>query len=236
MSASSKNRRLILVRHGQSEWNLKKLFTGWEDVPLTDKGIDEAIKAGQDLKAFLKDDAIANMKVYTSVLERAIDTCDLILKECDSKWLSVARSWRLNERHYGDFQGQNKDEVKESVGDEAFLAYRRSYDGPPPIITREDPSVENIKYSNVPVAELPKSESLKEVLDRVKPFYVDNIYRDLQNNQTVLVVAHGNSLRALIKYVSEMTSEEIVTFELPTGEPMVLELDENMKFQNKYFL
>lgn len=228
--------KLILVRHGQSEWNLQNKFTGWEDVNLTEKGKEEAKNAGRSLAKFIEESQVEIADVHTSVLKRAINTNSIILDELGLSWLQVKRSWRLNERHYGNFQTKDKDQVKSELGEEDFILYRRSYDVPPPEIESEDNSVNNIKYRDIPKSELPKTESLKDVLIRVKPYYIDNIFSQIVNNGDVLVVAHGNSLRALVKYIMKMSKDEILKFEIPTGKPLIIEFNKDSEVQKKYFL
>jgi 2,3-bisphosphoglycerate-dependent phosphoglycerate mutase len=218
---------LILLRHGQSEWNLKNLFTGWIDVDLTELGRDEAQRGGNDLTKA----GIAPEIVHTSLQLRAIRTAEIALDACGRKWIPVRRSWRLNERHYGDLQGKNKKETAAQYGTEQFMLWRRSYDVPPPPL---DPEQEperwgyDDRYAALPRDVLPRAECLKDVLERMLPWWYDAIVPDLRAGRTVLVAAHGNSLRALIKHLDGMTAEQVVALNLPTGEPLVYELDERM--------
>ncbi len=219
---------LVLLRHGQSEWNLENLFTGWVDVDLSDLGREEARRGGADLAAaqLLPD------VVHTSLQVRAIRTAELALDECDRKWIPVRRSWRLNERHYGDLQGKDKKATSEQFGAEQVKLWRRSYDVPPPPL---DPMRQkkrwgyDARYASLPKDALPRSECLKDVLERMLPWWYDAIVPDLRAGATVLVVAHGNSLRALVKHLDGMTPEEVVELNLPTGEPLVYELDDDLR-------
>jgi 2,3-bisphosphoglycerate-dependent phosphoglycerate mutase len=219
--------RLVLVRHGQSDWNLKNLFTGWTDVDLTEQGIREATRAGQLLKA---QDITFDM-AFTSVLTRAIRTLWLILSEMELMWIPVERSWRLNERHYGALQGLNKAETTALHGAEQVKIWRRSYDIPPPPLEPDDPRhpCHDARYRNLDPAELPAAESLKTTLERVKPYWEDQIAPRLVAGQNILVAAHGNSLRALAKMLEDISEEEIVEFNIPTGVPRIYELDSNLR-------
>jgi 2,3-bisphosphoglycerate-dependent phosphoglycerate mutase len=218
---------LILLRHGQSEWNLSNLFTGWTDVGLTDQGEEEARTAGRlMLEEGLKPDVM-----FTSVLKRAIDTADLALEEAAWTDIPTKRHWRLNERHYGDLQGLDKKETATKHGDEQVLIWRRSYDVPPPVIAVDDkrhPSFDPL-YADVDPSELPGSEALSNVVERMLPYWFEEILPELKAGKTVLIVAHGNSLRALIKHLDEMSNEEIVDLNIPTGIPLVYELDDDLK-------
>jgi 2,3-bisphosphoglycerate-dependent phosphoglycerate mutase len=218
---------LILLRHGQSEWNEKDLFTGWIDVDLTPKGEDEARRGGRALAAA----GIVPTVVHTSLLTRAIRTADLALEELGALWIPVRRSWRLNERHYGDLQGRNKAETKARYGEEQFLAWRRSYATPPPPLpagdersARSDP-----RYAGLPPDVIPDTECLADVVIRLLPYWADGIAPDLKAGHTVLVAAHGNSLRALRKHLDGISDEDIVGLELPTGVPTVYDLDEDLR-------
>jgi 2,3-bisphosphoglycerate-dependent phosphoglycerate mutase len=219
---------LVLLRHGQSAWNLKNLFTGWIDVDLTDLGREEARRGGEDLAhAGLLPDI-----VHTSLQIRAIHTAELALEACNRTWVPVRRSWRLNERHYGDLQGKDKKETAAQFGAEQLKLWRRSYDVPPPAL---DPMTDkerwgyDDRYAALPRDVLPASECLKDVLERMLPWWYDAIVPDLRAGRTVLVAAHGNSLRALVKHLDGMTPAEVVDLNLPTGEPLVYELDDELR-------
>lgn len=212
---------LILLRHGESEWNAKNLFTGWVDVPLNEKGWGEAVRGGELLKA----EGVLPDVVHTSLLRRAIMTANLALDSADRHWIPVKRDWRLNERHYGDLQGKNKAETLEQFGEEKFMTWRRSYDVPPPEISagNEYSQEGDPRYAGEPT---PKTECLKDVLERALPYWDDAIVPDLKAGKTVMVAAHGNSLRAIIKYLDGIGDDEIVGVNVPTGIPLVYELDE----------
>ena len=218
---------LILLRHGESEWNAKNLFTGWVDVPLNEKGWDEAKRGGELLKA----EGVLPDVVHTSLLRRAIMTANLALDSADRHWIPVKRDWRLNERHYGDLQGKNKAETLEQFGEEKFMIWRRSYDVPPPAISadNQDTQVGDARYDGEPI---PSTECLKDVLERALPYWESAIVPDLKAGKTVLVTAHGNSLRAIIKYLDGIADEDIVGVNVPTGIPLVYHLDENLKPTN----
>ena len=215
---------LILLRHGESEWNAKNLFTGWVDVPLNDKGWGEAIRGGE----LLKEAGLLPDVVHTSLLRRAIMTANLALDAADRHWIPVKRNWRLNERHYGDLQGKNKAETLAQFGEEQFMTWRRSYDVPPPPISddSEFSQAGDPRYAGEPT---PKTECLKDVLERALPYWESAIVPDLKDGKTVLVAAHGNSLRAIIKYLDGVGDQEIVGVNVPTGIPLLYELDENFK-------
>jgi 2,3-bisphosphoglycerate-dependent phosphoglycerate mutase len=224
--------KLVLCRHGQSDWNLKNLFTGWHDVDLTEQGIQEAISAGKLLHELGYDFNIA----YTSVLKRAIRTLWLILDEMDRMWIPVVRDWRLNERHYGALQGLNKAETAAKYGDEQVHIWRRSYDIPPPALNLDDerhPS-HDVRYAGIDG--LPATESLATTLERVLPCWNDVITADLRAGKNVLISAHGNSLRALVKMLDEVSDDEITGFNIPTGIPLAYELDDNLKPISREFL
>lgn len=224
--------KLILCRHGQSDWNLKNLFTGWTDVDLTEQGTQEAITAGKTVAALEYDIDIA----YTSVLKRAIRTLWLMLDEMDRMWLPVTRDWRLNERHYGALQGLNKAETAAKYGDEQVHIWRRSYDTPPPELELADERHPSHDPRYAGIDNLPATESLKLTLDRVLPCWNDSIAPELRKGRNVLVAAHGNSLRALVKMLDEISDEDITGFNIPTGVPMEYELDENLKPLSREFL
>jgi 2,3-bisphosphoglycerate-dependent phosphoglycerate mutase len=224
--------KLVLCRHGQSDWNLKNLFTGWKDVDLTEQGIREAIDAGRLLKELGYDFDIA----YTSVLKRAIRTLWLVLDEMDRMWIPVVRDWRLNERHYGALQGLNKAETAAKYGDEQVHIWRRSYDIPPPELEADDERhpAHDPRYAGID--NLPGTESLKITLDRVLPCWEDTIAPDLRAGKDVLIAAHGNSLRALVKMLDKVSDEEITGFNIPTGIPLAYELDNNLEPTSREFL
>jgi len=216
-------RTLVLLRHGESEWNAEGRFTGWVDVGLSEKGAREAEYGGRLLaRAELRLDV-----VHTSVLKRAIQTANIALEAADLQWLPVRRSWRLNERHYGALQGKNKAQTREEFGEEQFMLWRRSYDVPPPPIADDDPlsQVTDPRYAALPSELVPRSECLKDVLERMLPYWYDAIVGDLVAGRTVLVSAHGNSLRALVKHLDGIGDEDIAALNLPTGIPLVYELD-----------
>ena len=224
--------KLVLCRHGQSDWNLKNLFTGWQDVDLTEKGIQEAIDGGKLLKELGYDFDIA----YTSVLKRAIRTLWLMLDELQLMWIPVIRDWRLNERHYGALTGLNKAETAAKYGEEQVHIWRRSYDTLPPVLDLDDDRnpAKDPRYAGI--EGLPEAESLKSTLDRVKPCWEDVIAPDLRAGKNVLIAAHGNSLRALVKMLDEVSDEEITSFNIPTGVPLAYELDDNLKPLSNEFL
>ncbi|QPG77349.1 Phosphoglycerate mutase [Brettanomyces nanus] len=227
--------KLILVRHGQSEWNSKNLFTGWVDVKLSEQGKKEAKRAGELLKeSGLKPDIL-----FTSLLTRAIQTADIALEEADMLYLPVVRSWRLNERHYGALQGKDKAETLEKYGPVQFKTWRRSYDVPPPPIenTSKFSQFGDARYSTVDPAVLPATESLELVIKRMLPFYQDVIAKELLAGKTVLVAAHGNSLRGLVKYLKHISDDDIANLNIPTGIPLVIELDDDLKLiKEPYYL
>jgi len=219
--------KLILVRHGQSDWNEKNLFTGWVDVQLSEIGRKEAGRAGELLKeSGLKPDIL-----YTSKLTRAIQTANIALEKADRLFIPVKRSWRLNERHYGDLQGKDKAESLKQFGPELFQTYRRSFDVPPPDIADDSEFSQfgDERYNNVDPAVLPKAESLKLVIERMLPYWQDVISKDLLEGKTVMIAAHGNSLRALVKHLDNISDADIAGLNIPTGIPLVYELDSNLR-------
>ncbi len=222
---------LILLRHGESDWNAKNLFTGWVDVPLTEKGRDEAERGGHlmDEAGFLPD------VLHTSLLRRAIRTAEIALDAADRLWIPVRRSWRLNERHYGALQGKNKKETKEQYGEEQFMLWRRSYDTPPPRIEDDDAcsQVGDPRYADLPDEIVPRTECLADVVDRLLPYWYDAIVPDLRTGRTVCVAAHGNSLRAMVKHLDGMAEDDVVGLNIPTGIPLVYRLDEDMRPQER---
>lgn len=226
--------KLVLIRHGQSEWNKENRFTGWKDVDLSEQGRIEAKTAGQLLKAegFTFDEA------YTSVLKRAIRTLDIILDEMDLMWIPVTKSWLLNERHYGGLQGLNKAETAAQYGEEQVLIWRRSYDVLPTLLEEGDErwAGNDPRYASIEKGKFPKAEALKETVERVVPYYEAEIMPKIKSGKRLLIAAHGNSLRALVKYLDFMSDEDIVHYNIPTGIPLVYELDENLKPIKSYYL
>ncbi|GAA2872257.1 2,3-bisphosphoglycerate-dependent phosphoglycerate mutase [Actinoplanes cyaneus] len=218
---------LVLLRHGNSEWNAKNLFTGWVDVDLDAKGEDEARRGGE----LLKEQNVLPDVVHTSLLRRAIRTSEIALHITDRHWIPVKRSWRLNERHYGALQGKDKKQTLETYGEEQFMLWRRSYDVPPPPI--EDDSefsqAGDARYADLPPEIKPKAECLKDVLERALPYWYDAIVPDLRAGKTVLVAAHGNSLRAIVKHLDSISDEAIAKLNIPTGIPLRYDLDENLR-------
>ena len=226
--------KLVLVRHGQSMWNLENRFTGWTDVELSEQGIKEAKEAGK----VLKEKGFEFDVAYTSVLKRANDTLKYILEELGEENIPVKKSWRLNERHYGALQGLNKDETKEKYGAEQVLLWRRSTDVRPPELSKEDKRYpgNDPKYSDLKENELPTTENLIDTIKRVMEYWNSDIKKDLETGKRVIIAAHGNSLRGLIKYLDNMTDEEIIKLELQTGNPICYELDDNLKPIRHYYL
>ncbi|GAA4283143.1 phosphoglyceromutase [Brevibacterium daeguense] len=216
---------LVLLRHGESEWNQKNLFTGWVDVPLTDKGRAEAARAGELLTAH----GLLPEISHTSRLKRAILTANLALESADRLWIDTKRSWRLNERHYGALQGKNKKEIRDEFGEEQFMIWRRSFDTPPPVLddSSEWSQAGDPRYANLGEA-LPRTECLADVVVRLLPYWYDAIVPDLQLGRTVLVTAHGNSLRALVKHLDGISDADIPGLNIPTGIPLHYELDESL--------
>ncbi|MFC0309588.1 2,3-diphosphoglycerate-dependent phosphoglycerate mutase [Gallibacterium trehalosifermentans] len=226
--------QLVFIRHGLSEWNALNLFTGWRDVNLSEKGVEEAKAAGRKLKEAGFEFDIA----FTSVLTRAIKTCNLVLEESNQLWVPQIKTWRLNERHYGGLQGLNKKEAAEQHGDEQVHIWRRSYDVLPPALAKDDPNSahNDRRYQHLPADVVPDCENLKVTLDRVLPFWEDQIAPALLAGKRVLVAAHGNSLRALAKHIEGISDEGIMDLEIPTGQPLVYELSDDLKVVKKYYL
>jgi 2,3-bisphosphoglycerate-dependent phosphoglycerate mutase len=226
--------KLILVRHGQSTWNVENLFTGWHDVDLSEKGREEAAAAGREIERA----GLAPKIAFTSLLKRAIRTLWLILDTTDRMWLPVERSWRLNERHYGALQGLNKAQTVAKHGDAQVKIWRRSYDVPPPALALDDPRHPRFdqRYADLDPKLLPSTESLKDTLARVQPYFESRIVPELKADKDVLVVAHGNSLRALVKMLDRMSESDIVDFNIPTGIPMLYELDGKLEPVSRRFL
>ena len=226
--------KLVLIRHGESTWNLENRFTGWTDVDLTSTGIEQAKNAGRLLKAEGYEFDLA----YTSVLKRATRTLWLTLDEMDRTWLPVEHSWRLNERHYGGLQGLNKAETAKQYGDDQVLVWRRSYDTPPPALEATDPRSErgDIRYANLKDGEVPLTECLKDTVARVIPFWNDSIAPTIRSGKRVVIAAHGNSIRALIKYLDNISDDDIVGLNIPNGIPLVYELDDALRPLRHYYL
>ncbi|HVT76021.1 MAG TPA: 2,3-diphosphoglycerate-dependent phosphoglycerate mutase [Acidimicrobiales bacterium] len=225
---------LVLVRHGQSEWNLLNVFTGWQDPDITEQGRTEAVDGGKALAAagLLPDVA------HTSLLRRAITTCNLALDACDREWIPVHRHWRLNERHYGALQGLNKKETEDTHGTDQFLLWRRSYDVPPPPVATDSPHhpINDPRYADVAPELLPATECLADVLVRVLPYWYDAIVPQLHEDKTVLVAAHGNSLRALVKHLLNISDAEIPSLEIPTGKPWVFQFNDDFTVKSEAYL
>ena len=226
--------KLVLIRHGESTWNLENRFTGWTDVDLTDTGVAQAKNAGQLLKAEGYDFDLA----YTSVLKRATRTLWHVLDEMDRTWLPVVHSWRLNERHYGDLQGLNKSETAQKFGDEQVLVWRRSYATPPPPLAADDARSErgDRRYARLTPAQVPLTECLKDTVERVLPFWNESMAPALKAGKRMVVVAHGNSIRALVKYLDNVSETDIVNLNIPNGVPLVYELDADLQPLCSYYL
>ena len=226
--------KVVLLRHGQSQWNLENRFTGWTDVDLTDQGREEAKAAGRVLKekGFVFDNA------HTSVLKRAIRTLWIALDELDQMWLPVRRDWRLNERHYGALQGLNKSETAEKHGEEQVLIWRRSYDIPPPALAEDNEHYpgHDPRYANLASDELPLTECLKDTVERFLPYWHEVIVPEIKEGKRVIIAAHGNSLRALAQYLDNLSEEEVLKLNIPTGMPLVYELDDDLKPIKNYYL
>lgn len=226
--------KIVLLRHGQSEWNLENRFTGWYDVDLSDQGRKEAAESGVVMKA----EGFEFDQVYTSTLKRAIRTMQLAMDGLDQMWVPVVRAWQLNERHYGMLQGLNKSETAAQHGEDQVKIWRRSYDIPPPALAEDDPRYpgNDRAYKNLDKKDLPLTESLKETVARVVPYWNEVIAPDVKAGKNVIIVAHGNSLRALAKYLDDMSEAEILELNIPTGVPLVYELDANLKPIKHYYL
>jgi 2,3-bisphosphoglycerate-dependent phosphoglycerate mutase len=229
-----KTTKLVLLRHGESTWNKENRFTGWTDVDLSEKGVQEAHEAGR----VLKKGGYAFDMAYTSVLKRAIRTLWIVLDEMDLMWVPVIRCWRLNERHYGALQGLNKSEMAEKYGEQQVQIWRRSYNVLPPALTKEDPRYpgRDPRYKNLNQNEIPLTEDLKLTVERVLPYWIDDIAPAIKNGQKVIIAAHGNSLRALVKHLDHIPEEEIVQLNIPTGIPLIYELDKDLKALRHYYL
>ncbi len=225
--------KIVLIRHGESQWNKENRFTGWTDVELSDKGNKEAIAAGK----LLKEEGFIFDKAYTSVLKRAIKTLWHTLEGLDLMWIPVERAWQLNERHYGSLQGLNKAETAQKYGDEQVLIWRRSYDTPPPALEKSDERYpgNDPRYAALSPEQLPLTECLKDTVARVIPYWEQHIVPDIKAGKRLIIAAHGNSLRALVKYLDNISDEDILKLNIPTGIPLVYELDEDMKtISSKY--
>jgi len=226
--------KVVLLRHGESVWNKKNFFTGWTDVDLSKKGVEEAHTSAK----LLKEGGYTFDVAFTSVLKRAIRTLWLVLEDMDLMWIPVERSWRLNERMYGDLQGLNKAETAEKLGAEQVHIWRRSYDTPPPEMARDDerhPGNDR-RYADMPIDEVPGTECLKDTVERFLPYWIDAIVPAIKAGKRVLIAAHGNSLRALVKYLDNISDEEIPGLNIPTGVPLVYELDEDLRPIKHYYL
>jgi len=226
--------KLVLLRHGESIWNLENRFTGWTDVDLSPKGIEEAHRAAK----FLKENGFVFDIAFTSVLKRAIRTLWIVLDDMDLMWIPVIKTWRLNERHYGALQGLNKLEMVEKFGEEQVLIWRRSYDIRPPALDKNDPRSprNDPRYRDLKEEEIPLTECLKDTVNRFLPFWHNNIVPVLKENKRVIISAHGNSLRALVKYLDNIPDDKIVHLNIPTGIPLIYELDNNLKPIKSYYL
>ena len=226
--------KLVLLRHGQSQWNLDNRFTGWHDVDLTDQGCEEAKAAGR----VLKENGFVFDQAHTSLLKRAIRTLWIALDELDQMWLPVRRDWRLNERHYGALQGLNKSETAEKHGEEQVLIWRRAYDVPPPALEKSDERWpgHDARYSDLTEAQLPLTECLADTVDRFLPYWHETIAPEIKAGKRVIIAAHGNSLRALAKFLDDVSDEAILKLNIPTGMPLVYELDEDLKPIKNYYL
>jgi 2,3-bisphosphoglycerate-dependent phosphoglycerate mutase len=226
--------KLVLIRHGESTWNLENRFTGWTDVELTPTGVEQAKQAGRLLKAEGYEFDVA----YTSVLKRAIHTLNYCLDEMERSWLPVVKNWRLNERHYGGLQGLNKAETAKQYGDAQVLVWRRSYDTPPLPLDANDPrgQRQDLRYSKLDAEQIPLTECLKDTVERVLPFWNESMAPAIKAGKRIVVAAHGNSIRALVKYLDNIGDEDIVGLNIPNGIPLVYELDENLKPIRHYYL
>ena len=226
--------KIVLIRHGQSLWNLENRFTGWADVDLTETGIAQAKVAGQLLRQEGYDFDVA----YTSVLKRATRTLWHVLDEMDQTWVPVVHSWRLNERHYGDLQGLNKSETAKKYGDEQVMVWRRSYDTPPPPMAADDARSErdDRRYAKLLPSQLPLTECLKDTIDRVLPFWNESMVPAIKAGKRIVVVAHGNSIRGLVKYLDDISDTDIIGLNIPNGIPLVYELDSQLKPLRSYYL
>jgi 2,3-bisphosphoglycerate-dependent phosphoglycerate mutase len=226
--------KIVLIRHGESTWNKENKFTGWTDVDLSEKGVEEALKAGEQLKK----DGFTFDLAYTSVLKRAIKTLWNVLNTMDQVWVPVIKSWKLNERHYGALQGLNKAETATKYGEEQVKIWRRSYDTPPMSLEESDTRYpgKDIRYAGLTKKELPLTECLKDTVERVVPYWENEICPQIKAGKKIIIAAHGNSLRALVKYLDNISDNEIVSLNIPTAMPLVYELDDNLKPIKSYYL
>jgi 2,3-bisphosphoglycerate-dependent phosphoglycerate mutase len=226
--------KLVLLRHGESTWNLENRFTGWTDVDLSEKGIAESHSAAK----LLTESNISFDLCYTSVLRRAIKTLWIVLEDMDLMWLDVIKHWRLNERHYGALQGLNKSEMTKKFGERQVYVWRRSYDVPPPALEKSDPRWpgNDPRYKSLSKKEVPLCESLKDTIARVMPYWHDEIAPNIKRGRKILIAAHGNSLRGLVKYLDNISDDQIPTLNIPTGVPLVYELDDDLKPIKRYYL
>lgn len=227
-------KKIILLRHGQSTWNLENRFTGWTDVPLTPQGEQEARQAGE----LIKQQGLVFSRAFTSYLRRAVKTLNIVLEVLNQEWIPVEKSWRLNEKHYGALQGLNKSETAAKYGEEQVQQWRRAYDVPAPALAAQDPRCPSadIRYRLVPPQYLPLTESLKDTIERILPYWKEEIFPRLEKEDNLLVVAHGNSLRGIIKYLKNIPDEQISKLNLPTGAPYVFEFDDRLNLVKDYFL
>ena len=227
-------KKVVLIRHGESVWNKENRFTGWTDVDLTENGVQEAVKAGDLMKA----EGFKFEKAFTSYLKRANKTLNTILDQMDLDWIPVEKSWRLNEKHYGMLQGLNKAETAAKYGDDQVLIWRRSYDVPPAPLNPSDErsASQDPRYDGIPEAYVPQTEALKDTVERILPYWQEVIYPSLVNYDQIIVAAHGNSLRGIIKYLKNISDEDIVSLNLPTAIPYVFEFDDHLAFVKDYFL
>ena len=227
-------KKIVLLRHGESAWNRENRFTGWTDVDLTEKGVGEAYRAGE----LMKKENFAFDKAYTSYLKRAVKTLNGVLDAMDQDWIPVEKDWRLNEKHYGQLQGLNKAETAAKYGDEQVKIWRRSFDVAPQPLTEDDPRNPRFeaRYDSVPDNMLPRTESLKDTIERIMPYWKETIFPSLKDAEEILVVAHGNSLQGIIKHLKVISDEDIVNLNLPTAVPYVFEFDDDMKLVKDYFL
>ena len=226
--------KVVLLRHGESTWNKENRFTGWTDVGLSEKGVSEAHEAAR----LLQEDGYEFDLAFTSVLKRAIRTLDIVLEDMDQCWIPVRKSWRLNEKHYGALQGLNKAEMAKKYGEEQVLLWRRAYDVRPPALEFDDPRhpVHDRRYADMPREDVPGTECLKDTVARFVPYWKEQIVPELRNGKRVIIAAHGNSLRALVKYLDNVPDAEIVSRNIPTGVPLVYELDKDMRPMRSYYL